>query len=60
MSSSSVAAMSLSSVPKCIASTLAAFCPTCRMPNAHSRRAMPASLLFSMAAMRFSADFLPI
>ena len=60
VSSSGFAAMRLSRSPKWAASTFAAFCPTCRMPKAQSRRARPALLLFSMALIRFAADFSPI
>ena len=59
-SSSSPAAISSSSVPKCCASTLPALEPTWRMPKAQSSRARPALLLRSMAFIRFSADFLPM
>ena len=35
----------------------AALCPTCRTPNPKSNRANPAFLLFSIASIRFCADF---
>lgn len=47
-------------VPKRPASSFAAFWPIWRMPREKSTRSNPASLDFSSAARRFSADFSPI
>lgn len=60
VSASSVAAISASMEPKWAAMVLAAFSPTCRMPRPYSRRLRSLALEFSMARIRFSADFSPI
>ena len=55
-SSSSLASMSLSTLPNLLASTLAMCSPTPLMPRAKMRRSSAGRLLFSMASRRLEID----